>query len=79
MVDIHTGEGKKQQVNIVTRNIHVGMQDMGTIFWWHREMKWLQKLQCARLWRSVRKNYHLLVVTRYWQWPYFGIGTINWI
>lgn len=32
MVPGHAGEGEKQQINAITRNIHIGVHDMGTIF-----------------------------------------------
>lgn len=45
MVPGHAGEGEKQQINVITRNIHMGVHDTGTVFCWHPEMESLQQLQ----------------------------------
>lgn len=74
MVHGHAGEGEKQRINAITRNIHIGVHDMGTMFWWHPEMESLQKLNlvyvCGDVEEPIKptpiRSNTLLTVALFW-------------
>lgn len=57
MVHGNAGEGEKQQINVITRNIHTGVHD--TMFWWHPGMESQPKLQLFYVYGDLEEQIEL--------------------